>query len=133
MVLASGVFDGLHAGHVAYLHAAATLCEEDEPLVVAVAPDAYIRQHKDREPFWSVKDRMRVVAALAVVDEVCMHEADGVAGVILANGPRLLVKGEDWRKKGGVPADVLAACEAAGTVVAYVEEVECQHTSEIMH
>lgn len=133
MVLASGCFDGLHAGHVAYLECAATLCEDDEPLVVAVAPDAYIRKHKDRDPHWSVKDRMRVVAALAVVDDVTMHDEDGVADVILANGPRLLVKGDDWRVRGGVPADVQAACAAAGTEIYYVEEVDVKHTSETWH
>ena len=68
MVLTSGAFDGLHAGHVLYLQAAKALCDPDELLVCAVAPDPYITLTKHRAPYWSQHDRLRTVHALTMVD-----------------------------------------------------------------
>ena len=129
MILCSGCFDGLHAGHVSYLLAAAAECQLGEPLVVAVAPDAYIRRVKGREPSWPVVDRLLTVEALDMVNRAQLHGVDGVADVIYDLHPRLLVKGEDWR--GRLPADVREACHIAHTDIVYVPERPTRHTHEI--
>src|SRR5438876_1011618 len=62
-VLASGAFDPLHYGHIRYVRAAAEQARaENLPLVVAVAPDAYVkRRHPLVQP---PEGRREVLAAV---------------------------------------------------------------------
>lgn len=85
---------------------------------MAIAPDAYIRSQKQREPYWSQTDRAETVFALGCVDVVTPHSDESVAAIIREYRPRLFVKGEDWNGK--LPDDVLAACQAVGTEIAFV-------------
>ncbi len=130
MILCSGCFDGVHAGHVAYLQAASRLCYEGERLLVAVAPDAYIFGVKGHFPHWSQIDRELTVHALKGVDRTCVHSDAGVADIILAKRPRLFVKGADWRDQ--LEPDVLAACQAAGTSILFVALRDTPHTHEAL-
>ena len=75
MVLASGAFDGIHAGHVRYLSAAKALCHEGELLIVAVAPDTYIEKAKHRNAYWSQADRVEAIEAIDAVDAAVSQEA----------------------------------------------------------
>ena len=118
MILASGAFDGLHAGHVRYLQMAKRL-GHGQPLHVAVAPDAYIRAEKGREPYWSQADRMQTVFALACVDEVIPQHDTSVAKTVREKRPTALVKGPDW--KGHLPQDVIDACVDVGARILYTE------------
>ena len=124
MVLASGCFDGLHSGHVAYLTAAAALCRPDEPLVVAVESDAEIRRAKQREPRWSGAQRRRTLSALRGVDDV---RPAGALHAIQTWQPRLFVKGVDWAGK--LSEEIRQACAACGCAIVYVDTDET-HTSE---
>ena len=117
MILASGAFDGLHSGHVAYLIASAALA--DAELVVAIAPNLYIRACKNREPRWDQQERADTVAALRVVDRVVTHPELSIAETIRRLRPRYVVKGCDW--SGKLPADVVAACVEVGAQVRFVD------------
>ncbi len=129
MILCSGCFDGLHAGHVDYLEAAKALCGDDEVLVVAVAPDSYIRT-KGREPFWGQRERRRTVEALDCVDAAVTQTAASVAGLIRQYRPRLFVKGPDWEHR--LPEDVLIACRDTGTEIGYVQ-TPGRHVTDARH
>jgi D-beta-D-heptose 7-phosphate kinase/D-beta-D-heptose 1-phosphate adenosyltransferase len=129
VILCSGCFDGLHAGHVAYLEAAAALRFGDERLMVAVACDDYIRRVKHREPSFDLSMRMRTVAGLRAVDDVGDHGPAGAAYVIRAVRPRLFVKGQDWKLNGLAP-DVIDACIDVGCRVLYVNTEIGRHTSD---
>lgn len=118
MVLVSGCFDGIHAGHVDYLNAAKALCHEDELLVCAVAPDAYITASKGRKPYWPQHARTQTVNALQVVDAAVSQVQASVASVIRHYRPRLFVKGPDWQDR--LPEDVQLACHDTGTCLAFV-------------
>lgn len=118
MVLCSGAFDGLHAGHVRYLTAAARLCPR-ERLYVAIAPDSYIRSAKHRAPYWSQDDRAEAVLALGVVDRVLLQTDDTPAALIRDYHPTTFAKGMDWTDR--LPEEVLAACQAVGCVVRMVQ------------
>lgn len=126
MVLASGAFDGIHAGHVRYLEAAARL-SKDGDVVVAVAPDAYIRRHKQREPYWTQENRLVAVAALATVTSTIEQREDTPAEEIRMLRPSAFVKGIDWAR--ALPPDVVAACREVGCLIVYVD-TEGTHTSE---
>ena len=128
MILCSGAFDGVHSGHVAYLEAAARL-DPSLPLVVAVAPDSYINQHKQRETRWTQHDRAIVVSALRPVTKVLLHDEPHVAALIRTQRPTYFVKGVDW--VGKLPEDVMAACVEVGAVMAFVhtERTHCSATT----
>ena len=126
MVLCSGAFDGLHAGHVRYLSAAVKLARPDEPVLVAVAPDAYLTEVKHRNPRWTQADRWRTIVAVSGVTAVPQASVS-VAGEIDRYKPRLFVKGVDWA--GQLPDDVVQACEKAGTLIVFVS-TDAKHTRE---
>lgn len=65
-VLASGVFDILHPGHLHYLEGAK---RHGDHLIVVVTSDGHAEQTK-RKPMHAEQDRARMVEALEVVDEV---------------------------------------------------------------
>ena len=113
MVLADGVFDPLHWGHVQYLLVAAHL---GSPLTVHIAPDDAIRA-KGREPFQSRQERALTVLSLGCVDLVRMWPS--LAEAIAQEKPRYLVKGAEWRGK--LPADVLAACKRYDVEIVYTD------------
>src|SRR2546428_12482806 len=62
-VLASGAFDPLHYGHIRYIRAAAEHARTSNlPLIVAVAPDDYVkRRHPLLQP---MEGRMEMLEAL---------------------------------------------------------------------
>ena len=127
MVLCSGKFDGLHAGHVAYLEAAKSFCEPGEELWVSVAPDSYIRETCGREPYWPQADRARTVAGLRVVHRVLAQADASIDRTIRRTVPRLLVKGIDWKDK--LPAEVEAACLLMQTAIVFTA-TDGRHVSQ---
>ncbi len=71
-VLVFGTFDPLHAGHVRFLRQARIL---GDSLLVVVARDSVVRNHKGREPFEPELKRLAGVSALPDVDEVILGDA----------------------------------------------------------
>lgn len=130
MVLCSGVFDGLHMGHLAYLRQARAMCRPGELLCVAVACNDYVRHVKHREPGWPLAERMAVVEALRDVDRVIDHNAVGVAHRVHELAPRLLVKGLDW--DGKLKSDVREACGAVRCAIVFVDSGVVRHSSDAL-
>lgn len=100
----NGVFDVLHAGHVALLEAARAV---GAALVVGVNADASVRRlakGADR-PLVGEADRARVLAALASVDCVVVFDEDTPLELIRALRPDVLVKGADYARDQIVGAD----------------------------
>ncbi len=64
LVMASGVFDVLHPGHVVFLSKARALGDE---LLVVVARDSTVRRAKKSEPLFDEKARLALVQALKPV------------------------------------------------------------------
>lgn len=128
MILASGCFDGLHAGHVAYIEEAARLCDTGEQLAVAVASDDYIHLMKGHAPKWAIDARMAVILSLSAVDVVVAHGLSGAADAIHVVRPRVFVKGIDW--EGKLPVDVQNACDEVGCEIVFVDSGITLHTSD---
>jgi len=95
VVFTNGVFDLLHAGHVALLEGARAL---GDALVVGVNTDASAARlaKGPGRPFVPAEDRARVVAALAAVDLVVLFAEDTPAELVAALSPDVLVKGSDY-------------------------------------
>jgi len=72
IVLASGVFDLLHWGHVKFLEEAKKAGGENAELVVVVARDATVEKTKGRAPTMGEYHRAALVDSLKVVDRAVM-------------------------------------------------------------
>ncbi len=94
VVLANGIFDLFHVGHVRYLEGAR---REGDFLVVAVNGDASARALKgEGRPFLPAAERAEIIAALACVDRVVVFEERDVALVLEALRPHVHAKGTDY-------------------------------------
>ena len=128
VVLTNGVFDVLHAGHVALLEAARG---EGDALVVGINTDASARRlgkGTDR-PVVPERERARLVAALAAVDCVVLFAEDTPLALIRALRPDVLVKGADY-----APAAIVGAkdVESWGGRVVRVPLVAGQSTTSLL-
>jgi rfaE bifunctional protein nucleotidyltransferase chain/domain len=106
VVFTNGVFDLLHAGHVALLEAARA---EGAALVVGVNDDASVRRlEKGKDaarPIVPQADRARLLAALACVDCVVLFAEDTPLALIRRLHPDVLVKGADYSRAAIVGGD----------------------------
>lgn len=94
VVATGGCFDLLHAGHVATLEAARALGDR---LVVCVNSDASVARLKGPgRPLQPVEDRVRILRALASVDDVVVFDEDTPEQVLRTLRPQLWVKGGDY-------------------------------------
>jgi rfaE bifunctional protein nucleotidyltransferase chain/domain len=94
IVLANGVFDLLHVGHVRYLEAAKRL---GEILVVAVNSDRSARLSKGAgRPVIPESERAELLGALGCVDHVLIFDEPDVRAVIRALRPEVHAKGTDY-------------------------------------
>ncbi len=127
VVFTNGCFDVLHAGHIAFLEAAA---REGDVLVVGLNSDASVRRLKGPgRPVCREDERVRVLEALQPVDYVVVFDEDTPARLVDAIRPDVLVKGEDWRDKGVVGRETV---EAAGGRVVLVPLVSGMSTTGLL-
>jgi FAD synthetase len=76
IVLASGVFDLLHLGHVRFLEEAKKAGGPNARLIVIVARDSTVEKKKSRRPIMPENQRCALVASLKVVDEAMLGYKD---------------------------------------------------------
>jgi D-beta-D-heptose 7-phosphate kinase/D-beta-D-heptose 1-phosphate adenosyltransferase len=95
MVFTNGCFDILHAGHVTYLEKAR---ERGDLLIVGVNSDESVKRLKGpSRPIVTLKDRVKVLAALECVDYVVPFDQDTPEELIKLLSPNVLVKGGDYK------------------------------------
>jgi rfaE bifunctional protein nucleotidyltransferase chain/domain len=127
VVFTNGCFDILHRGHIDYLSKARAL---GDILIVGVNTDASVRRLKgDSRPIVQEDDRAAVLAALKVVDYVCLFDEDTPYELIRALVPDILVKGADWSVGDIVGKDIV---EAAGGAVHTIEFLPNRSTTNII-
>lgn len=90
-VMASGVFDILHSGHLHYLQEAKELGDE---LVVVVATDATVRRRK-HEPITPENMRLELVQNLKPVDRAFLGREGDFLDVVLDIRPDIIALGYD--------------------------------------
>ena len=94
-VVTFGTFDVFHVGHLRVIERAAALGER---LVVGVSADALNLRKKGREPVFSQAERMEIVGALKVVDDVFVEESlELKRDYLLEHAADVLVMGDDWK------------------------------------
>ena len=83
VVLASGVFDLLHLGHVKFLEEAKKAGGENAKLVVIVARDNTVKDTKGRKPIMPENQRRALVESLRVVDAAVLGIEDFDIGEVI--------------------------------------------------
>ena len=90
-VMATGVFDILHLGHVHYLEEAKKLGDE---LVVVVAADKTVRERK-HEPITPQDMRLRMIQSLRVVDRAVLGGEGDMFEIVSEVKPDIIALGHD--------------------------------------
>jgi rfaE bifunctional protein nucleotidyltransferase chain/domain len=127
VVFTNGCFDIIHRGHVDYLAKAREL---GDALVIGVNTDASVKRLKGPDrPIVQEDDRAVVLAALEVVDFVCLFDEDTPYELIRALVPDILVKGGDWSVGNIVGKDIV---EAAGGAVHSIQFLPNRSTTNII-
>ncbi|MCB0977310.1 MAG: adenylyltransferase/cytidyltransferase family protein [Acidimicrobiales bacterium] len=93
-VITFGTFDVLHVGHLRILRRASAYGDR---LVVGVSSDALNISKKGRPPVFSQAERIELISALEMVDEVFVEESlELKRDYIVGHGADVLVMGDDW-------------------------------------
>src|SRR5512136_323340 len=96
IVLASGVFDLLHLGHVKFLEEAKKTGGKNAELLVIIARDSTVEKTKGRKPIMSENQRRALVESLKVVDKAVLGFEDfDIQDVIAKIKPDVIALGHD--------------------------------------
>ncbi len=129
MVFTNGCFDILHRGHIAHLRASRLL---GDVLIVGMNSDESIRRLKGPErPVNTLRDRMKVLAALDCVDHVVGFEEDTACEIVRTLSPDVFTKGGDYSKEAAPEAAIAAALGGEVHILPYLEDYST--TSLIEH
>lgn len=111
----SGVFDMFHIGHLNLLRRARNYCQH---LVVGVASDEYVENLKGRAPVVPCDERIDIISALGIVDEVVIDRSEDKIAIWQQRPFDVIFKGSDWQ---GTPRGyrLEAAMEQVGAEVVY--------------
>ena len=90
-VMASGVFDILHPGHLRYLQEAR---DQGDELVVVVGTDVTVRGRK-HEPITPENMRLELISALKMVDQAYLGSDGDMFGVVERIHPDIIALGYD--------------------------------------
>ena len=91
-VLAGGVFDIIHPGHIHTLNAAKAL---GGILVVAIATDKTAKKMKKRPPLHNQELRRELVSCLSMVDKAIVGHEDDIFQTVKEVKPNIIVLGYD--------------------------------------
>ena len=92
IVLAGGVFDIIHPGHIHTLNAAKDL---GDVLVVAIATDKTAQKMKKRQPLHNQELRRELVSCLSMVDRAIVGHEDDIFQTVKEVKPNIIVLGYD--------------------------------------
>ncbi len=90
----SGVFDMFHVGHLNLLRRARNYCHH---LVVGVASDEYVDHLKGRPPVVPCDERIDIISALGIVDEVVIDRSEDKLAIWQQRPFDVIFKGNDWQ------------------------------------
>ena len=92
IILAGGVFDIIHPGHIHTLNAAKAL---GGILVVAIATDKTAKKMKKRPPLHDQELRCELVSCLSMVDKAVVGHEDDIFETVKEIKPNIIVLGYD--------------------------------------
>ena len=121
-VVTFGTFDLFHIGHLNILERAKTL---GDYLIVGVSSDQLNHIKKNKLPVYNQDQRLRIISALRIVDEVFIEESLELKGEYIKKYKAdVLVMGDDWK---GKFEEYKRLCD-----VAYLDRTPSISTTEII-
>jgi D-beta-D-heptose 7-phosphate kinase/D-beta-D-heptose 1-phosphate adenosyltransferase len=127
IVFTNGCFDLFHAGHLETLRQASAM---GDVLVVGINSDKSVASIKGKgRPIISQSYRAELVTSLSFVDYAVLFDEDTPLELIKEVRPDVLVKGEDWKGKKVVGAEIV---KARGGRVEFIRHLSGISTSEII-
>ncbi len=121
VVFTNGCFDLLHVGHI---HSLQTAADMGDVLVVGVNTDPSVRKLKGKgRPIICLERRLEMLSALECVDYIIPFDADTPIDIIAALIPDVLVKGNDYKNKEVVGADVVKSNGGRVELISLVDGV----------
>lgn len=116
VVVTSGGYDNLHAGHISSIMESARLFKINggDALVVIVNGDAFLTKKKGK-PFMPLKDRCQIVSAIRHVDFIIPYESPvhmDVSEALAVIKPTIFTKGGDRTDSSNIPE--WKVCEEIG-------------------
>jgi rfaE bifunctional protein nucleotidyltransferase chain/domain len=127
VVLANGLFDILHVGHLRYLEAAAG--EADRLLVAVNSDDSARRLKGPSRPIVPAFERAELIAAFACVNLVTVFDESTVEPLLRAIHPQVHCKGTDYTADNLPEANVAAEL---GIRIAIVGDRKTHATRDII-
>lgn len=113
-VLANGVFDLPHFGHLTHLREAASMGDR---LIVALTVDGCV--NKPGRPILPWDQRAEILLEWRCVDEV-IPTTDAVSAIRTVK-PQIFVKGSDYADGDRFTEDVVAACKEVGAKLVFTQ------------
>ena len=123
IVMANGVFDMLHYGHLIHLEAAKAM---GDVLWVSITDDQHVRKGPGR-PIYSQKERAFLVGALRCVDEVIIVKS--LISALHIVRPDILCKGIDYQA--GLDYEHETYCKQYGIEIRYTSTPKYSATQVI--
>lgn len=127
LVAACGCFDIFHIGHLEYLQGAKQLGDR---LIVGVNSDYSIYQNKKKYPHFGQRDRIALVSAIDVVDDVICFDTPTFAPILHALCPQVFARGVDAPQKGFPERSVV---EQLGIRVEIIGKQKRDSSSRLRH
>jgi len=124
IVFTNGCFDVIHTGHIEYLKFCKAM---GDIVVVGLNSDSSVKAIKGHDrPINNQQDRAAVLAALEMVDYITVFDEPDPLNLIKMVKPDILIKGEDWAKKGVIGREFV---ESYGGKVVLAPTVEGKSSS----
>ncbi|MBM4286210.1 MAG: D-glycero-beta-D-manno-heptose-7-phosphate kinase [Deltaproteobacteria bacterium] len=121
VVFTNGCFDLLHVGHIKFLEASRAL---GDVLVVAVDTDDSVRRLKgEGRPVLNQEQRLRMLAALEVVDYVTVFAGGELPQLLQTFKPDVLTKGSNYPEEAVEGREIVQAYGGAVTLIPLYEDV----------
>ena len=91
-VLAHGVFDVLHVGHILYFEEAK---RNNEKLIVSITSDKYVNKGNGR-PLFNINERIKMLSSIDCIDHIVISDSTSAVKIINALRPDYYIKGKDY-------------------------------------
>lgn len=122
LVLAHGVFDLFHTGHLHHLEEARKL---GDLLLVSVVPDVYVSK---RQPIYNEASRLRLLNALRCVNLAILCDGPGPEKLLEKWKPSVYVRNDEYIDQ---TKPEYALCRRLGISTAFTKTIP-PHTSDII-
>jgi glycerol-3-phosphate cytidylyltransferase len=124
----TGVFDVFHVGHLNILERAKEQCDY---LIVGVSTDELVQSYKHKTPVIPFEDRMRIVAAIRVVDRVVPQVNMDKREAWESLHYDVMFHGDDWKNTDMYNEEIRKLGEV-GVDVVFLKHTPGVSTSELL-